>query len=136
MLGSNLGDRQANIRSALRLLEIALGCSCKAVSPVMETKACGFEGPDFLNLAVRFETRVQPFPLLKVCKMVERNLGRTDEVQYAPDGSRVYHDRVIDIDILYYGKRRIEGPELTIPHPQVESREFVKELLAKLEEVC
>ena len=136
LLGSNLGDRERNIRSALNLLEIALGSPWKAISPIVETKACGFDGPDFLNLAVRFETRVQPFPLLKTCKMVERNLGRTDEVQYAPDGSRVYHDRVIDIDILYYGKRRIEGPELTIPHPQVESREFVKELLAKLEEVC
>ena len=135
LLGSNLGDRERNVRSALNLLDIALGVHYKAISPLVETKACGFEAPDFLNCVVKYETTRQPFPLLKICKTVERNLGRDESPEYDENGNRIYHDRTIDIDILYYGNRRIEGETLTIPHPQVETRPFVRELLAKLEEV-
>jgi 2-amino-4-hydroxy-6-hydroxymethyldihydropteridine diphosphokinase len=56
-------------------------------------------------------------------------MGRKDAPEYAADGSRIYHDRIIDIDILFYGDLRLNTPLLTIPHPQVESRSFVRELL-------
>lgn len=132
LLGSNLGDRERNIRSALNMLDIALEGHYKAISPIIGTKACGFDGPDFLNCVVKYDTARQPFPLLKICKNVERNLGRTDEPEYDENGARIYHNRIIDVDILFYGMRHIEGETLTIPHPQVESRPFVRELLASL----
>lgn len=136
LLGSNKGERERNIRSALNLLDIALGGHYRAISPIVETKSCDFDGPDFLNCVVRYDTVRQPFPLLKLCKAVERNLGRDETPEFDGEGNRVYHDRVIDVDILFYGNRRIESEILTIPHPQVKSRPFVCELLAKLEEVC
>ena len=53
-------------------------------------------------------------------------------MEFAADGSRIYHNRIIDIDILLYGKRRVSSPTLTIPHPQVEERPFVKPLLEQV----
>ena len=52
-------------------------------------------------------------------------MGRREKVEYAADGSRIYHDRIIDIDILLYGDERIDTPELTVPHPKMREREFV-----------
>ena len=59
-------------------------------------------------------------------------MGRTDTPEYAPDGSRIYHNRIIDIDILFYGEHSVSTPQLSIPHPQVHSRPFVKQLLEML----
>ena len=69
--------------------------------------------------------------VLKICKRIERAMGRKDAPEYAADGSRIYHDRIIDIDILFYGDLRLSTPLLTIPHPQVESRPFVGILLGQ-----
>ena len=131
-LGSNLGNRKRNLKVALNFLEIALGTSHEAISPILETEAIGFEGPAFLNCIVRCKCSKSPLSILKICKKIERDMGRSDTPEYAPDGTRIYHDRVIDIDILMYGKRRIDTPELTIPHPQVETRPYIKELLLHL----
>lgn len=131
-LGTNMGNRQRNLRVALNFLELALGTSYDAISPVMETEAIGFEGPAFLNCVVRYKSSKSPLSILKICKSIERNMGRNDEPEYAEDGTRIYHDRIIDIDILMYGKRKIDTPELTIPHPQVETRPYIKELLLHL----
>ena len=131
-LGTNLGNRKRNLRIALNMLEIALGTSYESISPVIETEAIGFEGPAFLNCVVKYKTSRQPLGILRICKKIERDMGRTDGPEYAEDGTRVYHDRIIDIDILMYGKRKIDTPELTIPHPQVESRPYIKELLLHL----
>ena len=133
LLGTNLGDRDRNIATALSLLEEALGGPCERISPVIETQACGFEGPAFLNCAAVWNTCLSPEELLDVCKTTERRMGRRDLPEFAPDGSRIYHDRIIDIDILLYGGLEISSPRLTVPHPQIQSRPFVKELLQALE---
>lgn len=131
-LGSNLGNRENNLKVALNMLNIALGSQPVALSPVLETEAIGFEGPSFMNQLVRYRTAKSARTILEICKHIERQMGRTDAPEYAEDGSRIYHDRIIDIDILFYGKSRINTPELTIPHPQVESRPYIKELLLNL----
>ena len=131
-LGTNLGDRERNIKVALNLLDIHLGSHFEAISDIVETEALGFEGPAFLNCVVRYRSSKSPLSILRICKTIERSMGRTDEAEYAPDGSRIYHDRIIDLDILIYGKRKIDTPELKIPHPQVENRPYIKELLLHL----
>ena len=131
-LGTNLGDRAQNIKTALALLEEAFGLPPKSVSPVVNTKACGFEGPDFLNCIAVFQTRRRPLTVLKICKSIEARMGRTDSPEYDGGGRRIFHDRIIDIDILFYGNLTVDTPELTIPHPQVEERPYIKELLASL----
>lgn len=131
-LGTNLGDRQRNIKVALNLLDLHLGTHYDALSEIMETEAIGFEGPAFLNCIVRYKSAKSPLSILKICKSIERSMGREDDLEYDSEGRRVYHDRIIDIDILIYGKRRIDTPELKIPHPQVENRPYIKELLLHL----
>ena len=136
-LGTNKGNRERNIRRALCLLNIALGKRYKAISDIINTQAAGFEGPDFLNCVVAYELRIAPGALLRRCKRIERLMGRRDSPEYAADGSRIYHDRVIDIDILEYGDLRIETPELTIPHAQLEARPFFRGLIAQVrQEMC
>lgn len=130
-LGSNIGARKANIMSALSFLNGIFG-RYEALSDLVVTEACGFEGPDFLNCVVRYSSRKSPASILAICKDIERRMGRTDQPQYAPDGTRIYHNRIVDIDILLYGKVQMNTPELTIPHPQVESRPFIKPLLAQV----
>lgn len=120
------------LEAALDRLCEALGAECQ-VSSVIQTPACGFDGADFLNCAARFETDVEPLELLHICKRIERELGREGGPEYAADGSRVYHDRPIDIDILMYGDLRMDTPELTIPHPRMLERDFV---MIPLKELC
>ena len=127
-LGSNIGARRANIMSALSFLNGILG-RYEALSELIETEACGFDGPPFLNCVVRYSSRKSPASILAICKDIERRMGRTEQPQYAPDGSRIFHNRIIDIDILMYGKTEMHTQELTIPHPQVETRPFVRPLL-------
>ena len=134
-LGTNKGNRERNIRRALCLLNIALGKRWKAVSDIINTKAAGFDGPDFLNCVAAYDLRLAPDALLRRCKRIERLMGRRDAPEYAPDGSRIYHDRVIDIDILLYGDERIDTPLLKIPHPQLENRPFFGDLIAQVRQV-
>ena len=128
LLGTNLGDRQANINGALTQLKAVFGAPLRQ-SPVIETEACGFVAPPFLNAVVVYKSARKPENILKLCKKIERSMGRTDTPEYATDGSRIYHNRIIDIDILMYGEIRQDTPELRIPHPQVTERPFVKTLL-------
>ena len=130
-LGSNIGARKANIMSALSFLNGLLG-RYEALSDLVTTEACGFDGPPFLNCVVRYSSRKRPESILAICKDIERRMGRTDQPQFAPDGTRIYHNRIIDIDILMYGKVQMDTPELTIPHPQVETRPFVRPLLEQV----
>ena len=131
-LGTNKGNRERNIKRALCLLNIALGKRYKAISDIINTEAAGFDGPDFLNCVVAYDLRLAPGALLRRCKRIERLMGRRDAPEYAADGSRIYHDRVIDIDILLYGDLKMETPELTIPHAQLESRPFFGGLIAQV----
>lgn len=131
-LGSNLGDRERNISRALELLDIRLNGHALAISPMMETKAIGFDGKDFINCVALYDCGSDPFEVLDICKSIERQMGRTDEREYDAEGRRVYHDRIIDIDILMYGDRKIDSDRLVLPHPQVETRPYIKELLLLL----
>lgn len=124
-LGSNQGDRQARIDEALRRLDKAVGRPYDALSSVIETPAWGFDGPPFLNCVVRYRTARRPETLLHICKRIERAMGRRGAPEYGADGRRIYRDRPIDIDILFWGRRHIRTARLTIPHPLIAEREFV-----------
>lgn len=132
LLGSNLGDREANLKEAQRRLDAILCSAAKAQTPAIRTEAIGFEGPFFLNKALRYSCTLSPEELLAACKSIERDMGRTGQPEYDAQGKRVYHDRIIDIDILYYADLKLDTPELTIPHPQINTRPFVAELLKSL----
>ena len=124
-LGSNQGDRQARIDEALRRLDKAVGRPYDALSSVIETPAWGFDGPPFLNCVVRYRTARRPETLLKICKRIERAMGRRGAPEYGADGRRIYRDRPIDIDILLYGDERVDTPDLQIPHPLMRQRDFI-----------
>ena len=133
-LGSNQGDREYNIETALSLLNIELKTPYKAVSALYETEPWGFESDDrFLNVAVLYELRLQKgfnpeaegLMILETCKSIERRLGRTGVPQYDEKGERIYTSRPIDIDILLFGDYNIDCEELTVPHKLMWERDFV-----------
>jgi 2-amino-4-hydroxy-6-hydroxymethyldihydropteridine diphosphokinase len=122
-LGSNVGDRRANLQAAVDLLP-AQGVRVLAASSVYETEPVG-EVPDqrdFYNACVRIETELEPEGLLDACKAVERELGRTleDQPAYVRHGPRP-----IDVDLLLLGDREYRSPRLTLPHAEVTARRFV-----------
>lgn len=119
-LGSNLGDREATMRRAIGLLNERAG-SVDRQSSFIETEPWGFESTNkFLNMCVRLLTTLSPEQLLMATKQIERELGRT---QKSVNGQ--YHDRPIDIDILMYDDLQLSTPDLTLPHPHMQEREFV-----------
>lgn len=125
-IGTNLGDRESNIQTALQLLEKELGSPYTRLSTIVESKAWGFEGGDFLDCAVCFDTEKTPRELLGICKKIEDAMGRKETIEYDSSGNRIYHDRIIDIDILLYGDIEVDEPDLRIPHPLIEKRSFIK----------
>ena len=133
-LGSNMGDRAANIENAISLLNIEFKTPYKAISSLLETEPWGFESEHkFLNAAVHYQLQLnegynpeaEGLMILEICKDIERRLGRTMSVEYNEAGERVYHNRPIDIDILLFGDHKIDCPELTIPHKLMYERDFV-----------
>ena len=131
-LGTNQGDRRAQIEEALRRLDKAIGRPYDALSSIIETPAWGFDGADFLNCVVRYRTARRPETLLRICKRIERAMGRRETLEYDAEGRRIYHDRPIDIDILLYGDERVDTPDLQIPHPLMRQRDFI---MRPLEEI-
>lgn len=129
LLGTNLGDRESNINRALEALDKAFCGRRLRTTAIIETTACGFQGPDFLNAVAVYSSARKPETILRICKRIERSMGRKDAPEYNAAEERVYHNRVIDIDILLYGDITLSTQELTIPHPQVRSREFAARLL-------
>ncbi len=122
-LGSNLGDRRANLQAALNALPPAV--LLRRASPVYETPPWGIANqPAFLNMAVEAETNLPPLDLLSYLKRLETQLGRVPSVRYGP--------RLIDIDILFYDDLVLDSPGLTIPHPRLHERAFVLVPLADL----
>ena len=124
-LGSNQGDREQNIETALSLLNIELKKPYRAVSSLIETEPWGFESDEkFVNAAVHYlleypkgyNAEAEALMILEICKDIERRLGRTGSPQYDEKGERIYTSRPIDIDILLFGDNKIDCPELTIPH--------------------
>lgn len=123
-LGTNLGDREANLRAALRGLAEVMRID--AVSSVYESDPVGYRGqPVFWNLVVRGQTTLPPAALLGALHEIETSLGRRRTFRNAP--------RVIDIDVLLYDDERIALPDLEIPHPRLRERAFVLRPLAELD---
>lgn len=129
-LGSNLGDRDFYLAAARQLLELRVGEPTR-LSPVIETKSWGYDSHDYLNQVVEYETELEPMELLRVLKEIEVALGRPAESKTKP-GTQDYKDRTIDIDILYYEDVEMNTLELTIPHPRIQERPFILDLLDKL----
>ena len=115
-LGTNLGDRLANLRAAIASLTPEV--TVLAESHVYETPPWGYEDqPAFLNMVVKAETGLGPEPLLEHLKQIEAELGREQNFRWGP--------RLIDLDILFYDDLVLESPPLVIPHPRLHERAFV-----------
>ncbi|MFM9945412.1 MAG: 2-amino-4-hydroxy-6-hydroxymethyldihydropteridine diphosphokinase [Bacteroidia bacterium] len=124
-LGSNMGNRFKYLKGALKLLDVEFGTSLK-ISGTYKTKAWGNQQqPDFLNLAVIYETNSEPITILKLIKGIEATTGRKTR--------KHWHEREIDIDIIFYGNEIFKNSNLEIPHVQMQNRRFV---LVPLNEIC
>lgn len=122
-LGANLGDRLANLRAAVAMLEEA-GVEVTVKSEVWETAPVPADQPAYLNATLVAETGLAPLELLALVKRIERDLGRRPGRRWGP--------RPADIDILFHGDLELESEALTIPHPRIAERSFV---LAPLSDV-
>ena len=125
LIGGNLGNRYANLRSATQALERLAG-RILATSTVYETEAWGMEGPAFLNQALQLETELAPEALLDIQLQVERQLGRER------DAAAGYQSRTMDIDLLLFDNAVIGTDRLTVPHPRMAERRFVLVPLADI----
>jgi 2-amino-4-hydroxy-6-hydroxymethyldihydropteridine diphosphokinase len=125
-LGSNLGDRAGYLRSARDAMPDE-GIAVVRSSRVAETEPVGVtDQPRFLNQVLEVETTLEPRPLLETVKRMEQRLGRTAGPRWGP--------REIDIDILRYDERRVDEHGLHIPHPELENRTFLLDLLREVGE--
>jgi 2-amino-4-hydroxy-6-hydroxymethyldihydropteridine diphosphokinase len=123
-LGSNVGDREANLRAAVAALEGA-GVRVRRVSSLYETEPVDFlEQPWFLNCVLEGETDAPAQTLLKALRRIEARMGSK---KLAPKGPRL-----LDVDILLYGDETVDTPELQVPHPRMTERRFVLEPLAEI----
>ena len=126
-LGSNMGDKRANIERAIEKIGELVGEVVRQ-SAFYETEPWGFQSENlFVNAAVKVMTKLTPMELLRTTQQIERELGRKKKTQ-APDRNHqtpIYHDRPIDIDILLYDDLVVDRPELKIPHPLMWTRDFV-----------
>ena len=123
-IGTNLGEREANLRRAIELLHERVG-ECIACSSIYRSAPQGFVSEnEFANIVAVCQTDHSPEEVLQITQQIEREMGRT---QKSHDG--IHYDRVIDIDLLkaYEGDREIvvQTPTLSLPHPRMEERDFV-----------
>jgi len=125
-LGSNLGDRQANLSAALLRIKATEGISVLAVSGSIETPSVGGpkDAPPFLNAAARLEVSIGSHALLHAMLDIEQSLGRVRRDKWEP--------RLIDLDVLLYGDQIISSQELVVPHPLMHERRFVLQPLAEI----
>jgi len=124
-LGSNLGDRLANIRKAIKLMKEE-GIEIIKESSLYETEPVGYKEQGwFLNSVVKARTQFSPVGLWKRLEKIEKAMGRQREIKWGP--------RIIDLDILFYGSKVLDGKQLQIPHPELQKRRFV---LLPLEEIA
>jgi 2-amino-4-hydroxy-6-hydroxymethyldihydropteridine diphosphokinase len=122
-LGSNVGDREAQLREAIRRLK-SVG-RVQFVSPIYESEPVDFIAqPLFLNCVVAVETSSTPAHLIQQALAIEKAMGRERTQKKGP--------RTIDLDILLFGNEVVDTPELTIPHPAMERRRFVLQPLAEI----
>ncbi len=122
-LGSNLGNRKANLSAALSMLSSV--SDIKKLSPIYQTAPLGFEKqPNFLNMACLVSTRCSPKGFLREIKKIEKTVGRKKTFKNGP--------RVIDIDIIFWGNSVIDDRNLQVPHPRAAQRGFVLRPLARI----
>ncbi len=149
-----MGDREATLNEAnLELidsllpdyLEVSSLDEAVDTSEMMETEPWGFSTPvdPFLNQSFRCLTELEPHEVLQVCQRIETELGRErKEPQFDADGKRIYESRPIDIDILAFERQEgeewkevaVDTPDLVIPHPQLQSRDFAAKLYKEIKE--
>ena len=125
-LGANLGDRAANLRTAMAMLHRTPGVRVTKVSAFLENPAVGgpADSPDFLNAVAEVQTRLSPIELLHRLLEIERALGRERVEKWGP--------RTIDLDLLIHGNEAMKTSELTLPHPRLHERRFVLSPLAEI----
>ncbi len=119
-LGTNIGDKEANIRKAIEKIEESVGDVVRQ-SALYVSEPWGFESENlFVNAVVCVHTSLSPRRLLVATQRIEQQMGRKRKSR-----NGVYHDRIIDIDILLYDDLHISYPDLVIPHPLMQQRDFV-----------
>jgi len=124
-LGSNIGEREKNLNTAIDMLNETPGIEVLQVSSYINTAPVGYtQQPDFLNAVAEIKTKLQPDELLKICMDIESKLKRKRIIRWGP--------RTIDLDILLYGEQIINDENLVIPHPRMHEREFVLRPLAEI----
>ena len=126
-LGTNLGDKELNLRVAVQQIEERIG-KVISLSAFYATAPWGFQSDNnFLNAAAGVETSLSPFDILERTQRIEQEIGRLHK---SHDG--VYSDRLIDIDLLLYGDKILQDERLSLPHPLMDERKFVLEPLAEI----
>jgi 2-amino-4-hydroxy-6-hydroxymethyldihydropteridine diphosphokinase len=123
-LGSNLGEREANLARAAQLIAAIPGVALERTSWAFDTAPVGPEQPRYLNAVVELNTRLSPYELLSELLHLEEEMGRVRGEDWGP--------RIIDLDILLWGDRVISEPLLQVPHPHLHERAFALEPLAQL----
>ncbi|MDH4416414.1 MAG: 2-amino-4-hydroxy-6-hydroxymethyldihydropteridine diphosphokinase [Acidovorax sp.] len=123
-LGANLGEREATLRNALTALGQCPGTRVLRVSPLYGSAPVDAGGPDYLNAVAEVATTLTPEALLQALQAIEQSAGRERPYRNAP--------RTLDLDILWFGDRVIDTPDLTVPHPRMAERAFVLRPLADL----
>lgn len=119
-LGSNLGDKIANLNQALNLISIEFGTITRTSSYYFSESQGFISENEFVNLVVKVESKKLPFEILEGIQKIEKLMGRTINT------IGQYQDRIIDIDILFHNSVIINEVNLVIPHPLILQREFVK----------
>lgn len=125
-LGSNLGDREGNLKRALALLVESPQIEVRRISPFLDNPAQGGpeDSPAFLNAVAEVQTTLSPRELMKRLLEIEREMGRTRRIKWDP--------RVIDLDLLMHGIAIVSTDDLIVPHPLMHERRFVLEPLAAI----
>jgi len=119
-LGSNLGDKIANLNQALNLISMELGAITRTSSYYFSEPQGFISENEFVNLVIKVESKKLPFEILEGIQKIERLMGRISNT------TGQYQDRIIDIDILFHNSDIINEVNLVIPHPLILQREFVK----------
>ncbi|MDR3049595.1 MAG: 2-amino-4-hydroxy-6-hydroxymethyldihydropteridine diphosphokinase [Elusimicrobiota bacterium] len=123
-LGSNIGDRRENLIEALSVLQSSGFAQIERISRFYETSPIGYKQRYFYNICVQAQTHLSAWDLLFLLKSIERLMGRKK--------AKKWSERIIDIDILFYGCQIIKNSNLNIPHKEIENRLFVLIPLAEI----
>ncbi|MBC8313477.1 MAG: 2-amino-4-hydroxy-6-hydroxymethyldihydropteridine diphosphokinase [Candidatus Cloacimonetes bacterium] len=125
-LGSNLGNRKKNLKSAINKIKNLHKISLISKSSIIETKPVGnVNQPDFLNCIIKIRTELNPGKLLSKLLQIEKKMGRIRKKKWEP--------RIIDLDILFFNDEIINTKNLQIPHPEILKRKFI---LASMNEIA